>query len=278
MKLSDLQKLVSLLRMDVLDMTHKAGSGHVGGSLSALDIMASLYFGEINEEPVLCYNSANPGFEGQDYFVLSKGHAAPALYAILAEAGFFDRSELDYFRQPGALLTPSPTMRIPGVCVPTGLLGSGLSVANGIALGLKMDKAKNRVYCLLGDGELQEGQVWEAALTTAHHQLTNVTLIIDWNKLAVDGEVKATKNVEPIQDKFEAFGWKVINILDGHNIFQILKAIENAWRMPRSPVVIIAPTIKGKGVPFMENRVHYHAAALSDEEMREATVCLERSL
>lgn len=275
MKLEDLKKMATLLRIDILDMTHRVGSGHIGGTLSAVDILAALYLGEINGHPVMRFDADKPGCSNQDYFVLSKAHAAPAWYAVLAEVGFFPKIELNYFRQPGALLQATPSFKIQGVSVPAASFGQGLSIANGLALSLKMDKAPNRVYCLMGDGELQEGQVWEAALTTVHHQLSNVILFIDYNRLQADGEIKGIKNIEPIPEKWQAFGWKVITVVDGNNVAEILQAIEMAWRIPKQPVMILARTVKGKGVPFAENRASYHGVALSTEEMKEALRHLE---
>lgn len=278
MQVSELKKTATRLRIDILKMIHKANSGHPGGSLSVIDILVALYFGEINGQRVLNYDPNKPDFEGRDYCVLSKGHASPALYAVLAEAGFFPKEELGHFRQINSLLQGHPVIKIPGVCMTTGSLGQGLAVSNGIALSLRIDKRPNQVYCILGDGECQEGQVWEAAMASAHYKLDNLCAFLDFNKLQIDGEVAKVMNIEPIVDKFIAFGWKVIRVTDGHNFDMILDAVDQAWKTVRRPTIIVADTIKGKGIPFAENKVSYHGTALSDEEMEVAVPWLEKQV
>lgn len=278
MHVSDLKKTATRLRIDILKMIHKASSGHTGGSLSVIDILVALYFGEINGQKVLNCDSEKPDCEDRDYCVLSKGHASPALYAVLAEVGFFPKEELDHFRQINSLLQGHPVIKVPGVCMTTGSLGQGLAVSNGIALSLRIDKKLHRVYCILGDGECQEGQIWEAAMAASHYRLDNLCAFLDFNKLQIDGEVKRVMNIEPIVDKFNAFGWKIIRVTDGHNFDMILDAIDQAWKTVRRPTIIVADTIKGKGVPFAENKVSYHGVALSDEEMEVAVPGLEKEI
>lgn len=267
MTIEELKKFTVLFRMDALEMIHRAQSGYPGGMLSALDIMAALYFGELRGKRFFHYDRHNPQWDGQDYFVLSKTHAAPALYVMLAEAGFFPKEELQYFCQPGALLQAVPHLKIAGVTVPSGHLGSGLSVASGIALALKLDRKSNRVYALLGDEELQNGQIWEAALTASHYVLDNLCIFVDLNEFQADGSLREIMNIEPIQDKFEAFGWKVIRLLEGNNVEEILWTLDKAVSVKRRPTVILAHTIQGKGIPFLERKVYYHSRPLSESEM-----------
>lgn len=276
MKIEELKKLAVLLRLETIEAIHRANSGHTGGAMSAMDMLAVLYFGEINGKPVMKYDAKKPDWQEQDYFIMSKGHAAPALYAVLAEAGFFPREELKHLRQVNSLLQGHPVLKIPGVNATTGSLGQGLSVANGIALAAKLDRAKNRVYCMMGDGELQEGQIWEAAMTAAHYQLDNLIGLVDLNGLQIDGSTREVMNVEPVQDKFEAFGWKVIRVREGNDVEALLKAMEKAWKTQRQPTLILAHTVKGKCIPFAEGKVCYHGVALSPEEMAVAREELEK--
>lgn len=241
-----------------------AGSGHTGGSLSAADIVTALYFSKMRHKP------DDPGWRERDRFILSKGHAAPLLYAVLAMAGYFDTRALKTLRKLGSPLQGHPCSRVlPGVEISTGSLGQGLSVSNGIAIGLKMDKLSSRVYCLLGDGETQEGQVWEAAMTAAHYKLDNLCAIIDLNGLQIDGPVSKVKAIEPVASKWSAFGWNVIDI-DGHDMKEILEALDEAETVKGKPSVILAHTIKGKGVSFFEGKVEYHGIAPTPEELEEA--------
>ncbi len=260
-----LEKKAASLRIDALTAIHKANSGHTGGSMSCMDILVALYYGG-----VMRFDPKNPGWDKRDFFVMSKGHAAPALYAVLADLGFFPKDELDHLRQTGALLQGHPVVKIPGVEATTGSLGQGISVAVGLAMAIKADREERDVFVLLGDGELQEGQVWEAVMSAAHYRLENLVAIVDWNKLQIDGPCSGVMNVEPIADKFEAFGWKVIPLVSGHDIEELVFALEKAKNIARQPTVIVAPTVKGKGVPFAENKASYHGVALSEAEMREA--------
>jgi transketolase len=266
------------MRLEVLEMIYEAGFGHPGGSLSSVDILTTLYFGEFRNRPVLRYDPKKPQWEDQDYFILSKSHAAPALYAVLSEAGFFSKSELHHFRKTGGLLRAYPNIKIPGVIAPSASPGQGLSIACGIAFSLRFDKKSNRVYCLLGDGELQVGQVWEAALSASHHKLDNLCVIVDFNSMQAGGLVRESLNIDPIQDKFEAFGWKVFRTLEGNNVAALLDVFERAMSVKRKPTLIIADTIKGRGIPFMERKTAYHGMQLSKMEMEEARKVLERQL
>lgn len=252
------------IRKDIVEMICKAKSGHPGGSLSAADIMVALYFDELNVDP------ANPKMEDRDRFVLSKGHAAPVLYATLAEKGFIDKSLLSTLRQYGSPLQGHPDMKkVPGVEISTGSLGQGLSVANGMAISAKIYKQDYRVYALLGDGELQEGQVWEAVMTSAQYKLDNLTAIVDYNNLQIDGNVSDIMDVAPLDSKFAAFGWNVLKI-DGHNMEDILNAFAKAKEVKGKPTVIIANTVKGKGVSFMEDVCDFHGKAPTAEETEKA--------
>lgn len=276
--LSELHKKATRLRIECLKSIHKAQSGHTGGSLSAMDILVALYYGDINGKPIMKYDPEIPGWEDQDYFILSKGHAAPALYAILADLGFFDKSELDYLRQVNAMLQGHPVHKIPGVTMTTGSLGQGFSAAHGLALALKADRKKNRVFTMLGDGELQEGIVWETAMSAAHYKSDNLIAFIDNNELQIDGFTRSVMNVDPIVDKFESFGWKVVLVKNGHDFEDILTAIDKALHTARQPVAIVCKTVKGKGVTFAERKASYHGVALSAQEMDEAIPALEKEL
>ncbi|MEQ6359972.1 transketolase [Thermoanaerobacter thermohydrosulfuricus] len=259
------------VRIDIINMLAEAGSGHPGGSLSCADILTLLYFDKMNVKP------DNPKWEDRDRLVLSKGHAAPALYAVLAEKGFFPKEELKTLRKLASILQGHPDMKsTPGLDMTTGSLGQGLSAANGMALAGKLDKKGYRVYVILGDGELQEGQIWEAAMTAAHYKLDNLTAILDFNGLQIDGPNREVKNIEPVNEKFKAFGWHVIEI-DGHDFDQIDKAIEEAKATKGKPTLIIAHTIKGKGVSFMENQVGWHGSAPNEEQRQKAIQELEGS-
>lgn len=259
-----LKRQARLVRIEILKMLSLAGSGHTGGSLSAADIVTVLYFSKMRHRP------QEPTWRERDRFILSKGHAAPLLYAVLAMTGYFDISVLKTLRKFGSPLQGHPCSRLlPGVEISTGSLGQGLSVSNGIALGLKLDNLTARVYCLLGDGEIQEGQIWEAAMTAAHYKLDNLCAIVDLNGLQIDGPVSKVKAIEPVSSKWNAFGWNVIEI-DGHNIEEILNSLDEAEKKKGKPTVIIAHTIKGKGVSFFEGKVEYHGIAPTQEELKEA--------
>lgn len=264
-----LEEKANNVRKDIVQMICAAKSGHPGGSLSSADIVAALYFDEMNIDP------SNPKMEGRDRFVLSKGHAAPVLYAALAERGFISKDLLGTLRQYGSTLQGHPDMKkVPGVEISTGSLGQGLSVANGMALAAKISKEDYRTYVLMGDGELQEGQIWEAAMTAAHYKLDNVCAFVDFNNLQIDGNVDKVMGVEPLDKKWEAFGWNVLKI-DGHNMEEILDALAKAKECKGKPTVIIATTTKGKGVSFMENVCGFHGVAPTVEETAKAVAELE---
>ncbi len=263
-KVRDLAETARQIRLEILRMTAAAGSGHPGGSLSAADILTCLYFDVMRLDP------ANPGWPERDRFVLSKGHAAPVLYAALALRGYFPREWLLTLRRLGSPLQGHPHMRAtPGVEVSTGSLGQGLSMAVGMAAAAKLDRAKWRVYCLLGDGETQEGQVWEAANAGRQYRLDNLTAIIDHNGLQIDGRVEDVMSVEPLRDRWEAFGWKVFEV-DGHDIAELSRTFETTRDVRGAPTLLICHTTKGKGVSFMEGRAEWHGKAPSQEQLAKA--------
>ena len=256
-----LNEITRNIRKDIVTMIHGSKSGHPGGSLSAVEILTALYFDEMNIDP------ENPKKEDRDRFVLSKGHAAPVLYATLAEKGYFNKNELLSLRKVGAMLQGHPDMKgTPGVEMSTGSLGQGFSVACGMAMASKLDNAPWRVYALLGDGEVQEGLIWEAAMSAAHYKLDNMVAFLDYNGLQIDGEVEKVMNIGPIVDKFKSFGWNVIEI-DGHDFDQIFAALDMAKETVGKPTMIVAKTIKGKGVSFMENNAGWHGNAPSDNDL-----------
>ena len=260
----ELNIMACRIRTDIVEMLNKSGSGHTGGSLSAADIVTALYFHKLKHDP------KNPGWPERDRFILSKGHAAPVLYAALARSGYFPVDELSTLRKLGSRLQGHPdSKKLPGVEVSTGSLGQGLSMANGIALAARLDKKEYRVYALLGDGELQEGQVWEAAMTAAHYGLDNLTAIVDNNGLQIDGACADVMCVDPIGDKFRAFGWDVAEI-DGHDMAAIVDALDRACTHRGRPSAIIARTIKGKGCSLFEGKVEFHGTTPSDEELKVA--------
>ena len=259
-----LKEKAKQIRIDVLEMTTEAGSGHPGGSLSEADIIAALYFYKLKHDPKRC------GWPDRDRFVLSKGHACPALYSTLARSGYFDVKELKTLRKLGSRLQGHPERdRCAGIEASTGPLGQGLSFANGIALAGKLDKKDYNVYVMLGDGEIEEGQVWEAAMTAPHYKLDNVIAIVDSNNLQIDGYVSDVKGVQPIAAKFKAFGWHTIEI-NGNDMAQVVDALDKASTNKGKPTAIIAKTIKSKGVSFMEDKVEWHGKALSKEQLQEA--------
>lgn len=254
----------SKIRIDIIRSVHSAGSGHPGGSLSAADIMTALYFKEMNIDP------ENPEKPCRDKFVLSKGHAAPALYAVLGERGYYPVSDLMTLRKLGSGFQGHPDMRkVPGVEMSTGSLGQGISASVGMALANKMDGNPGRIYTLLGDGEIQEGIVWEAAMAAAHYKLDNLCGILDWNGLQIDGRNDDVMSVTPVDEKFRAFGWNVI-IIDGHNFDEIFGAFNKARQCKGKPTMIIAKTHKGKGVSFMEDNPGWHGKAPGPEEAKRA--------
>jgi transketolase len=260
----ELELTARQLRVEILKMLNVARSGHTGGSLSAIDVLTVLYFHAMRHDP------SNPAWEERDRFVLSKGHAAPALYACLAQAGYFSRDDLKTLRRLGSHLQGHPDMnKTPGVEVCTGSLGQGLSQAVGLALANRLAGRSGRVFCLLGDGEIQEGQVWEAAMAAAHYRLDNLCAVLDQNGLQIDGEVARVMNVAPAGPKFLAFNWHVLEV-DGHDVGAIARALDDAAATPGQPTLVIARTVKGKGVPFFEHKASYHGVPPSDDELARA--------
>lgn len=267
-QIRELQDTARHLRVEVLKMLHTSQSGHTGGSLSALDVMTVLYFQRMRHDP------SNPAWEERDRFVLSKGHAAPALYACLAGCDYFPKDDLKTLRRLGSHLQGHPDMnKTPGVEVCTGSLGQGISQAVGLAMAARLAGRSSRVYTLLGDGEMQEGQVWEAAMSAAHYGLGNLCAIVDQNGLQIDGEVEKVMNVGPLGPKFLAFNWHVLEV-DGHDIQAIARAFDEAEAVSDRPTAIIARTVKGKGVPFFEHKASYHGVAPSDDELERALQAL----
>jgi transketolase len=261
---SVLEKKALQMRRDIICMTAEAGSGHPGGSLSAADVIAALYFYHLKHNP------KDPAWPERDRFVLSKGHAAPVLYAALAESGYFDRSLLWTLRKYGSILQGHPDMRkVPGVEISSGALGHGLAAANGMALAGRLDGKGYNVYVMIGDGESQEGPIWEAAMFAAHYKLDKVVAVLDNNGLQIDGPVDCVMGIEPVSDKWQSFGWRVVEI-DGHDILAIVDALAEARRSRGKPTMIVAHTVKGKGVSFMENQVDFHGKAPSKEQMKRA--------
>lgn len=267
----ELEKMANEIRKDIVTAVHSAKSGHPGGSLSSADIFTYLYFEEMNVDP------ANPKWEDRDRFVLSKGHVAPGLYSTLAEKGYFTKEDLKTLRHTGSYLQGHPDMKhIPGIDMSSGSLGQGVSVAVGMAAAGKYDKKDYRVYTLTGDGEIQEGQIWEAAMWAGHRKLDNLVVIVDNNNLQIDGSVEDVCSPYPIDKKFEAFNFHVINI-DGNDFDQIRAAFKEARETKGMPTAIIAKTVKGKGVSFMENAAGWHGKAPNDEEYEIAMADLEKA-
>lgn len=265
----ELQEKAKKIRRAIIEMLGHAKSGHPGGSLDLAEIVSVLYFDVMN------YDFANPQWEGRDYFVLSKGHAAPVLYAALYEGGIIAADELLTLRQVGSRLQGHPDRKkLPGVEASTGSLGQGFSIANGIALSLKLNNKPNRVYAVLGDGELNEGIIWEAAMSAAHYHLDNLVAIIDHNGLQIDGPNEKVMSLGDIGAKFSAFGFKVLHV-DGHDIEALQKVFAQAQEVKGKPVAIIAETVKGKGISFMENQVGWHGTPMSDEDFANAKAELE---
>ncbi len=261
----ELEKKANQIRRDIVLMLLESGSGHPGGSLSSTEIMVALYFS------VLKHNPENPDWVMRDRFILSKGHSCPVHYACLARAGYFSEEELFTLRKLGSRLQghPGKDRKLPGIEVSSGSLGQGLSIAVGNALGIKLDNQGQRVYCLMGDGELNEGQVWEAAMAAAHYRLNNLCAIVDNNGLQIDGCLKDVMNIEPLREKWNSFGWHTVEI-DGHNMQEVLNAFKTAEKEKNKPTAIIAHTIKGKGISFMENVVGWHGKAPNKEQADQA--------
>ena len=257
------------VRRDIINMTADAGCGHPGGSLSIVEALVALYFEHMNIDP------KNPKMEDRDRFILSKGHAAPALYAVLGERGFFDVGEFKRFRQLGSFLQGHPDMkRCPGVDASTGSLGQGVSIANGMALAARHLGKDTKVFCLCGDGECQEGQVWEAFMSAAHYKLDNLTVMIDWNGLQIDGANDEVMSLGDLPAKLRAFGLDVVEVADGNDLEQVLAALA-LKPLPGKPKCILAHTVKGKGVSFMENQVAWHGTAPNEEQRAQAIAELE---
>ncbi len=267
----DLQKIACKVRMGVIEGTYNAKSGHPGGSLSISDTLTYLYFNKMNVD------AKNPDDCGRDRFVLSKGHTAPALYSVLAQKGYFSTEELKSLRHIGALLQGHPCIHIPGVDMSSGSLGQGISAACGMALAGKIDGKSYNVYTVLGDGEIEEGQVWEAAMFAAHYKLGNLVAIVDNNGLQIDGKITEVCSPEPITDKFAAFGWHVIT-MDAHDFDDIDRAFTEASSITDKPVAIIQTSVKGKGVSFMENQVSWHGTAPNKEQYDQAMAELNAQL
>lgn len=268
--ISQLRRKANILRKDIVEMIGIGSRGHFGGSLSAADIVAVLYFHTMNHDP------ENPGWRERDRFILSKGHAAPVQYAALAEAGYFSRKEFASFKKPEGMLQGHPDMlSTPGVEANTGSLGQGLSLGTGMALGLKKDELKSRVYVLMGDGELGEGQIWEAATVAPHYKLDNLVAIIDRNKIQAMGFTEDRIIQGDLAGKWSAFGWEVFTA-DGHNIESIIAAIDAAHKVKERPSVIIAETIKGKGISFTENTANYHNNEMNKDQYSQALQEIEK--
>lgn len=263
--MNDLTEVARRIRRDVIQMINSSKSGHLGGALGIAELMAVLYFEKMRHRP------ENPEWEDRDRFVLSNGHICAALYSAMARTGYFPVEELLTFRRINSRLQGHPCRHtLPGIETAAGPLGQGLSIANGMALGLRQRNSDANVYCLVGDGEMQEGQFWEAAMTAAHYKLNQLALIVNWNGLQIDGALLDVKNVDPVADKFEAFGWRVLDI-DGHSIEQIRQAFDTFTRREEEkPVVIIARTLMAKGVGFMENQAIWHGKVPSPDEAQRA--------
>ena len=268
-QIKELEAKAKQIRRFIIQMLAKAGSGHPGGSLSATDLITVLYFGNI-----LRHNPKNTDWPDRDRFHMSKGHCCPLWYAVLAESGYFPVDQLWTLRQLGSLLQGHPDRRTPGIDVASGSLGQGISVGVGMSLAAKIDQKDYRIYVLIGDGETQEGNIWEAAMAASHYKCDNLCGILDYNGFQIDGRVKDIMNIEPVIGKWQAFGWHVIEI-DGHNIGEILSAYQEAKTVKGKPSIIIAHTIKGKGVSFMENVVDFHGRAPTKEEAEKALKELE---
>lgn len=259
----DLEKMANRIRRDIIHAVYSAQSGHPGGSLSGVEILTYLFFEEMKIDP------KESKKKERDFFVMSKGHATPLYYSVLSERGYFERELLEGFRKIDSILQGHPVRGIPGVDMSTGSLGQGISTAVGMALSQKLDKSNYQTYVLMGDGEANEGIVWEALMSAAHYKLDNLTVFMDHNGLQIDGKNEDVMNIEPIGDKFRAFGWEVINI-DGHSFKEIKEAIDKAKTIKEKPTLILAKTIKGKGVSFMENDYNWHGKAPNEEEYKKA--------
>ncbi|MBD3328269.1 transketolase [Candidatus Peregrinibacteria bacterium] len=263
------------LRIATLKITTQAGAGSIGGALSVVDLLIAIYYGILPSGAILRTDPEKPGSEEQDYMVFSKGHASGALYAVLADMGFFDPDELKHYQQVNSNFQAFPTKKVPGVSVTFGGAGQGLAAAVGLALSLKKEKVRNNVFCIVGDGEMQTGDFWEAAMLASHYKLDNLKLVVDWNGLQKNGSIRSNLSVDPMSDKFESFGWKTIQVHDGHDYEALLLGLERALEIQRKPSVLIAKTLMGSGVQFAENKSTYHSRVLSEEELNEALPILE---
>ncbi|MFW6196078.1 MAG: transketolase [Thermoplasmatota archaeon] len=267
-KKEELKEIARRVRIHIVKSTNEAGSGHPGGSLSATDILTALYFQIMDVKP------EEPDWPKRDRFVLSKGHAAPALYGVLAERGYFPVNELMTLRKLGSRLQGHPDMRkTPGVDASTGSLGQGLSIAAGMALAAKIDRESYNVFCICGDGEVQSGQIWEAAMFSSQNKLDNLIVFLDRNNLQIDGSTKDVMSIEPIVSKWNSFGWHVLEI-NGHDMNEIVDAVNKAEEVHGQPTIIISHTVKGKGVPFMEGSLAFHGKAANDEQLKTAIKAL----
>jgi len=267
-RVNELEEIARRVRVHIVKSTHEAGSGHPGGSLSATDILTALYFEIMDHRP------DEPDWPKRDRVVLSKGHAAPALYGVLAESGYFPVDELMTLRKLGSRLQGHPHVRAtPGVDASTGSLGQGLSIASGMALAAKLDRESYRVFAICGDGEIQAGQIWEAAMFASHNKLDNLIVFLDRNKLQIDGSTEEVMSIEPIISKWNSFGWHVLEI-NGHDMDQIVDAVNRAEEIHGEPTIVVSHTIKGKGVPFMEGSLAFHGKAANDEQLETALKAL----
>ncbi|MBS3781633.1 MAG: transketolase [Candidatus Thermoplasmatota archaeon] len=267
-RVEELEEIARRVRVHIVKSTHEAGSGHPGGSLSATDILTALYFEIMDHRP------EEPEWPKRDRLVLSKGHAAPALYGVLAESGYFPVEELMTLRKLGSRLQGHPHVKTtPGVDASTGSLGQGLSIASGMALAARLDRESYRVFAICGDGEIQSGQIWEAAMFASHNKLDNLIVFLDRNKLQIDGSTEEVMSIEPIISKWSSFGWHVLEI-NGHDMDQIVDAVDRAEEVHGEPTIIVSHTIKGKGVPFMEGSLAFHGKAANDEQLETALKAL----
>ena len=256
------KKAIDIRRM-ILKMLAESGSGHTGGSLSEVEILLALYYYKLRHDP------KKPGWPDRDRFILSKGHGCPALYAVLADTGYFPKKELMTLRKLGSRLQGHPQFGLPGIEISSGSLGQGLSVANGLAMAAKLDKKDFRMYCLIGDGESNEGQIWEAAMTASHYALDNLCAIMDFNKLQIDGHCCDVKDMGQMADKWKSFNWHTIDV-DGHDVKALMDALDGAEKKKGVPTIILAHTVKGSGISFMECKVGWHGVAPKKEELERA--------
>lgn len=276
MLIEDLQRKAAQLRVDTLRTLQGSGVGYVGSTMSMVEILTILYYGAFPGRQIVNLDPSKPGWDGQDYVVLSKAHGAALQYAILADLGFFHKDELRHFAREGSMLEARPSLKVPGISAAGTTHGHGLSVALGIAMSLQMDRKDNKVYTILGDGELQTGQIWEAVTAAAHYKLNNLVVFIDNNKLQRSGPLNSVMDVGSIRSKFDSFGWSVTQVLDGHDFNQLFDAVERAFTSIRKPICIICNTISAKGLCFAEGKAGYHAADLSEPEMNEIINQLSR--